>query len=113
MRETGFATLSALVSSGCVLGGGGGGGEQTAASRGASSLDVRLASVVGAGMADNWSQVRLAASVTCRHFFQAIGAGDSEGEDQVKNPNEFLTSLIVPICSIESCKASEVKKNKC
>ena len=105
MRETGFATLSALVSSGCVLGGGG--GEQTAASRGSSSLDARLASVVGAGMADNWSQVRLAASVTCRHFFQAIGAGDSEGEDQVKNPNEFLTSLIFPIYSIESCKASE------
>ncbi len=69
VRETSFSTLTSLVSSGCLAGVVVAGG---AAADGGNSktLDFMLADLVGAGMADNWSQVRLAASVTCRHFFQ-------------------------------------------
>ncbi len=60
VRETAFRSLSALVSSGCLEG----------KSGESKTLDAMLADMVGQGMADNWSQVRLAASVTCRNFFQ-------------------------------------------
>ncbi len=65
VRETSFASLSSLVSSGCLA-------NAFNVSPGATGegLDMRLAVLIAAGMADNWSQVRLAASVTCRQFFQ-------------------------------------------
>lgn len=62
VRETGYFTLNSFIRSGAVSSGS---GRNT-------SFSSQFAQKIANGLADNWSQVRLAASMTCRSFFEHI-----------------------------------------
>ncbi len=63
VRETGHATVAALVASEALVNSDGGID---------SAIGAQLAAHISEGMADNWSQVRLAASVACRRFLACL-----------------------------------------
>lgn len=94
VRETGFNTLTSFLKTGIL-----------------SSIDGPVlkekraelfAERIAAGLADNWSQVRLAASVACRELFQSIK------EDEVKT-EAFFPLLLPRLCLNRYYMAEGVK----
>jgi len=79
VRETGYATLTALIAFGCLA------GENRDVAPASASL---LTGLSAKGMADNWSQVRMAASVTARALLEALG----------QHADEHLALLLPPLC---------------
>ena len=83
VRETGFNTLTSFLQTGIL------------SAIDGPVLEERRAGLfaerIAAGLADNWSQVRLAASVACRELFQSIK------DDEVKT-EAFFPLLLPRLC---------------
>ena len=77
VREAGFYTINAFINHGAI-------------GQGNSDYALQFAKLIKAGLSDNWSQVRLSASVACRSFFS------SQPDDTTRE--RYFSVLLPPLC---------------